>query len=60
MTFYKLKDMYDAWSCGNEAHRENWLDFVEMSAKECGTTADEVMRYLQTCRWFKKGYDYER
>ena len=60
MTLYNLKNMYDAWSCGNEAYRDNWIDFVEMAAREYRTTQDEIMRYLQTCLWFKKGYDNER
>ena len=49
MMLYNLKNMYDAWCCGNEAYRDNWIDFVEMAAKECRTTQDEIMRYLQTC-----------
>ena len=52
---YQLKLMYDAWSSDNDAYIDRWIDFVEMAAKEFNTTGDEVMRVLQTCRWFRKG-----
>lgn len=60
MNLYNLKTMYDAWRCDNPEYCVYWLDFVEMAAKEYHTTADEIMRYLQTCSWFKKGYEDER
>lgn len=52
---YQLKQIYDAWCSDNEAYVERWIDFVELIAKEFDTTGDEVMRVLQTCRWFRKG-----
>ena len=51
--------MYDQWSCGNDTYIEDWINFVEMVSQELNIPGDEVMRYLQTCTWFKKGYTNE-
>ena len=47
--------MYQQWIQGVEDYAHHWIDFVEMAAKEYSTTADQVMKELQKCVWFKQG-----
>jgi hypothetical protein len=47
--------MYQQWIQGVEDYAHCWIDFVEMAAKEHSTTADQVMKELQKCVWFRKG-----
>lgn len=51
----QLEIMYQQWIQGVEDYAHHWIDFVEMAAREHSTTADQVMKELQKCVWFKKG-----
>ena len=47
--------MYQQWADGQTDAAYRWLDFVEMAARVNSTTADQVMKELQKCRWFIQG-----
>lgn len=47
-----LQTMYQQWAHGINASAR-WLDFVEMAAKQTGSSQDVVMRELQKCSWFQ-------
>jgi hypothetical protein len=47
--------MYQQWIQGVEDYAHHWIDFVEMAAREHSTTADQIMKELQKCVWFRKG-----
>jgi hypothetical protein len=47
--------MYQQWHQGMNDYAQHWIDFVEMAARVNGTTADQIMKELQKCIWFKKG-----
>lgn len=49
-----LEHMYQAWCQGQEDATRDWVAFVECAAKWNNTTADNVMRILQTTYWFQK------
>lgn len=51
----QLEIMYQQWIQGVEDYTHHWIDFVEMAARDQSTTADQVMKELQKCIWFKKG-----
>ena len=51
----QLEIMYQQWIQGMNDYAHHWIDFVEMAAKVNGTTADQIMRELQKCYWFKQG-----
>jgi hypothetical protein len=50
----QLEIMYQQWCQGMNDYTHRWLDFVEMAARVNGTTADQIMKELQKCYWFKK------
>ena len=52
---HQLEIMYQQWIQGMNDYAHHWIDFVEMAAKVNGTTADQIMRELQKCYWFKRG-----
>ena len=49
-----LQHMYQAWQQGNDRYVQDWANFVEWAAKLNNTSNDNIMRELQTCRWFKR------
>lgn len=51
----QLEIMYQQWIQGMNDYAHHWIDFVEMAAQVNGTTADQIMRELQKCYWFKRG-----
>ena len=51
----QLEIMYQQWIQGVEDYAHHWIDFVEMAAREYSTTADQIMKELQKCVWFRKG-----
>ena len=51
----QLEIMYQQWIQGVEDYAHHWIDFVEMAARDQSTTADQVMKELQKCVWFRKG-----
>ena len=55
MDQWSLKHMYQQWADGQTDAAYRWLDFVEMAARVNSTTADQVMKELQKCRWFIQG-----
>ena len=57
MNLHQLQHMYQAWCQGQENYVRDWCNFVEFAAKHYGTTADQVMRLLQTTYWFKRPED---
>ena len=44
--------MYQQWQQDNENYVLDWLRFVEIVAKEYGTTEDQIIKELQKHRWF--------
>lgn len=51
----QLEIMYQQWVQENDRYVERWIDFVEMVARDHYTTADQIMKELQKCYWFRKG-----
>jgi len=51
----QLEIMYQQWIQGVEDYAHHWIDFVEMAARDQSTTADQIMKELQKCVWFRKG-----
>jgi hypothetical protein len=51
----QLEIMYQQWLQENDRYIERWIDFVEMAARDNATTADQIMKELQKCYWFRKG-----
>ena len=47
-----LYNMYQQWQQGKEDIGSEWVEFVELSSKELGTTEDNIIRSLQKYSWF--------
>jgi ribosomal protein L20 len=47
-----LEIMYQQWIQGLDDYSHQWINFVEMAAREQSTTADKIMEELQKCQWF--------
>ena len=52
MTENNLYEMYCQWRRGFEDYADNWVKFVELVAKDCKISEDEVIRQLQKYSWF--------
>jgi hypothetical protein len=48
----QLYDMYQQWMQGNENYLEDWVNFVELVAKDFRIHEDEAIRRLQKYSWF--------
>jgi ribosomal protein L20 len=47
-----LEIMYQQWIQGLDDYAHQWINFVEMAAREQSTTTDKIMEELQKCQWF--------
>lgn len=50
-----LKQVYQQWSDGQSNLAVRARDFVELASRLTGMPADQLMRELQKCYWFKRG-----
>jgi len=48
-----LQHMYQQWQQGNENYVTDWVEFVELVAKELHAPEHEIIRQLQKCPWFQ-------
>ena len=49
-----LEIMYQQWIQGNDYYSNQWMDFAEIAARYNQTTVEEILKILETCRWFKR------
>jgi len=50
----ELERMYQAWQQGNNQFVYDWAHFVHYAARWNKVSDEEMLHFLQQCKWFKQ------